>query len=140
MTAKSQEWTSRKNDQFDQTHEYAGPVQSTRTLINEVRKKKRDGIFTPKKVITQAVEEPVNRKLLVNRQAIEPTRKYTTNNHSGVWEMSKADGRYMWSDTGSFVFGSRGDVIKIHNPDAYNLEGPTLFKPMTSTARAPSSH
>lgn len=34
----------------------------------------------------------------------------------------------MWSDTGSYVYESRGDTIKVHNPDAYNYSNPTLSK------------
>ncbi len=32
----------------------------------------------------------------------------------------------MWSDTGSFEYKSPGDYFTSHNPDAFNLSGPTL--------------
>jgi len=75
-----------------------------------------------------------------NRYAIEPSRKHTTTKHSGVWEVSRADGRMMWSDTGSFIYDSRGDVLITHNPDAFNLEGPTLSKPSKAGALKPKDH
>jgi hypothetical protein len=75
-----------------------------------------------------------------NRYAIEPSRKHTTTKHSGVWELSKADGRMMWSDTGSFIYESRGDVLQTTNPDALNLEGPTLSKPSKAASLKPRDH
>lgn len=51
---------------------------------------------------------------------------YTVYKHSGVWEYSEREQRYMWSDTGSFDFDSRGDVAIRINPDAYNYVGPTI--------------
>jgi len=75
-----------------------------------------------------------------NRYAIEPSRKHTTTKHSGVWELSKADGRMMWSDTGSFIYDSCGDVLITHNPDAFNLEGPTLLKPSKAGGLKPMDH
>ena len=34
------------------------------------------------------------------------------------------DGRSMWSDTGSYVYESKGDITKVVNLDGYNLAGP----------------
>ena len=84
-----------------------------------------------------ATADPTESK---NRYAIEPSRKYTSTKHSGVWELSKADGRMMWSDTGSFIYDSRGDVLKTINPDAFNLEGPTLPRPSNASSLKPKDH
>lgn len=34
--------------------------------------------------------------------------------------------RYMWSDTGSFEYGARGDMEFVHNPDGYNFAAPGM--------------
>ena len=34
--------------------------------------------------------------------------------------------RKWWSDTGSFVRESPGDIVKVHNPNAYNFASPTM--------------
>ena len=75
-----------------------------------------------------------------NRYSIEPSRKYSTTMHSGVWEYSQADACMMWSDTGSFVYESRGDVVNTFNPDALNLEGPTLSKPSKAHLLKATNH
>jgi hypothetical protein len=75
-----------------------------------------------------------------NRYSVEPSRKYTSTTHTGVWELSKADGRMMWSDTGSFIFDSRGDKVISHNPDAFNFEGPTLAKPSKASTLVAKDH
>merc|ERR1719326_237331 len=49
------------------------------------------------------------------------SRKFKTYTHSGVWEMNKVENRMMWSDTGSEVKDSRGDIVQVVNPDAYNF-------------------
>jgi len=130
MTAKSKKHTSKISETLGQTSLYVKPIDNTRNLIETIRHQKRTGEFSPEKMVNVKAEEPVNRKLLKNRQAIEPSRKYGEYYHTGVWELSKADGRYMWSDTGSFVYESKGDAKRIHNPDAYNLEGPTQHRAM----------
>lgn len=62
----------------------------------------------------------------INRESVEPSRKYKTFHHSGVWEYNPQAKEYMWSDTGSNVYESKGDVIKYHNPDRYVLDSMTL--------------
>lgn len=41
----------------------------------------------------------------------------------------------MWSDTGSYEYESKGDEIKCHNPDAWNMTGPTIMKPLRMTSK-----
>jgi hypothetical protein len=123
---------------------YMTPMERSIAFQEEVRKQKREGEFTLEKHVFQPPEEPINRKALVNSCAVEPSLKFKTTRHSGVWEMNKTEGRFgcllivslylslisplrhMWSDTGSYIFESRGDVVKVHNPDAYNYSNPTL--------------
>jgi hypothetical protein len=127
---------------------YMTPMERTIAFQEEVRKQKREGAFTLEKHVFQPPEEPVNRKALVNTCAVEPSLKFKTTRHTGVWEMNKTEGRsvslivfsflsylppslascrrYMWSDTGSYLYESRGDVVTVHNPDAYNYSNPTL--------------
>ncbi|KAG5189529.1 hypothetical protein JKP88DRAFT_301516 [Tribonema minus] len=44
--------------------------------------------------------------------------------HSGAWEFREAEGRHMWSDTGSYERESPGDVVKVFVPFAMNLASP----------------
>lgn len=106
--------------------DYVSPVGLTERLKEEVRRQKKLGIFTTDKPVYMPPEEPVDRKSLKNRYAIEASRKYKTTKHSGCWEYNTTFGQYMWSDTGSFVYDSPGDIVIVHNPDAYIMEGPTL--------------
>lgn len=53
------------------------------------------------------------------------SRKYKTYKHSGRWEMNKIEGRMMWSDTGSEVKDSKGDIVTVVNPDAWNFASPS---------------
>ena len=66
---------------------------------------------------------PDNRSEQRNHEMTGKSAKYTTDYHSGVWEFNKVENRYMWSDTGSFDFESKGDIRKVHNANAMNLEG-----------------
>lgn len=100
--------------------QYISPMESYNKILEEVRKNKSNGTFTTKTTIFQKVAEPVDRRTLKNRLAIEPSRKYKVTEHSGRWEYNAAEGRHMWSDTGSFIYESRGDVVYTKNPDAYN--------------------
>lgn len=127
LTIKSRQWTSRVNKTIGETKEYVPPIDQVRRLNESLRQQKAAGTLDLKKSLahTHTVEEPVDRRSLRNRLAIEPSRKYTTFHHSGTWEYNPIEKRHMWSDTGSFVFDSRGDVKLTVNPDAYNVEGIT---------------
>ena len=107
------------------------PSSKSTTSASKARPSTRSG------TVSTAVPEQV---LYKNRYAVEPSRKYTSMAHTGVWELSKPDGRMMWSDTGSFIFDSRGDKVLIHNPDAFNFEGPTLAKPSKASTLMPKDH
>eukprot|EP00945_MAST-04E_sp_MAST-4E-sp1_P000946 g946.t1 len=49
------------------------------------------------------------------------SRKYKTYEHSGVYEYNQVDKMWMWSDTASEMKNGRGDIVKTHNPDAWNF-------------------
>lgn len=104
---------------------YKNPIKLSAEVSQEVRRQKEEGTFSVKKPVFQAIEENVDRKSLVNRYAVEPDLSFITTKHSGVWE-KQPDGRYMWSDTGSYVYDSPGDIVIRHNPDRYNYAKPNL--------------
>ena len=60
-----------------------------------------------------------------NRLTTRPTIKQRSFQHSGVFEFNGQEGQWMWSDTGSFVRESPGDIVKVKNPNAYNFAAPT---------------
>ena len=142
MTQTARASTAKVSKRLTGSKDYMKPRRQSDKLANDIREMKKSGTFkpdygntdkkgsttnnaTPSSTVVNAYKDEFK-----NRYSIEPSRKYHSTQHSGVWEYSKIDGRHMWSDTGSFVFDSRGDVIKKHNPDAFNLENPTLSKPL----------
>ena len=131
--------------------DYLTPVQQTAQIQKNVRKQKAAGVFTTKKSIPiddnntddsktaltnnqmDGDEGPANdgKFEFKNTLAIEKSTRYKSDKHSGVWEYNKIERKFMWSDTGSFDYASRGDIIRHHNPNAYNFEGPTTFRPLS---------
>ena len=64
------------------------------------------------------------KKMKPRKYATTVSRKYKKYEHSGVWEFNKAFGKWMWSDTGSEVKESPGDIVTVVDPDAYNFASP----------------
>lgn len=120
--------TKKFNEKVSKKPTYLSPFERSQQVSEEVRKLKASKEFSYSRPVFQAPVEAVNRKMLVNRFAIEPTRKFKSTQHSGVWEFNKHEGRYMWSDTGSFDYYGRGDVEKVINPDGYNYAAPAMAK------------
>ena len=118
--------TKKRNKKVGTQKEYVSPLERSSRVAEEVRKLKASNSFSKDRPVFQSAEKPINRKTLVNHFAIEPSRKYKTTKHSGVWEFNAAEGRHMWSDTGSFEYDSRGDIEQTHNPDGYNFSNPTM--------------
>lgn len=118
---------------------YVTPIECSTKILDEVRRQKMEGTFTTKKTVFQKSETPVDRSKLGNRLAIEPSRKYKVTEHSGKWEFNAAEGRHMWSDTGSFIYESRGDVVYVKNPDAYNYVTPNSVQPTWKSKAAASA-
>jgi hypothetical protein len=63
-----------------------------------------------------------------NRLSKEPSTKYRLYSHTGSWSYNAKEGRMMWSDTGSFIFDSPGDHVKVVNPGGYNFASPTVSR------------
>ena len=63
-----------------------------------------------------------------NRLAKEPSMKYRVYQHSGKWAFNEAEGKEMWSDTGSFIKDSPGDIVKVVNPHGFNFASPTTSR------------
>lgn len=118
--------TKKQNKKIALKKDYVSPRERSAQVAEEVRKLKASNSFSKDRPVFQSAEKPINRKTLVNQFAIEPARKFKTTQHSGVWEFNAAEGRCMWSDTGSFEYDSRGDVEILHNPDRYNFSNPTM--------------
>ena len=141
MTQRSRAATAKVSKRIGRIQTYRTPFQQSVEIENEVRELKRNGTFNKQEDHTHHHAHVEKEKIVIkNRNAVESSRKYVTNHHSGVWEYNKAEGRHMWSDTGSYVYESKGDILQMHNPDAMNLEGPTAFRPLTGTDLLPVDH
>jgi hypothetical protein len=81
------------NSKVVQNPAYKTPLERSVELQEEVRRQKTAGEFNVRKPVFQAEERPVDRRTLTNRYAIEPSRKFKTTSHSGVWEFNKIEGR-----------------------------------------------
>jgi hypothetical protein len=102
---------------------YVTPEQRTQRAIEHVRELKKSGqwcaatagALNPEDAAELAVSTTHRRR----RQGL-----VRTHTHSGVWQYSEAEGRHMWSDTGSFERDSPGDVIHVFDPLAMNFASP----------------
>ena len=109
--------------------DYMSPIKQSAAVTKKVREMKRNGTFDYSESLhaTATNTRPEQKTPPAkNRFALEPSRKYVHHHHSGVYEFNKTEGKYMWSDTGSYVESDLGDVEKSYNPDGYNFTGPTL--------------
>ena len=133
-TDKARAWTAKSNDRIlKQSASYVGPMARVKQLTKTIRSQKKTGTWsipTETKQMELHEQEPIDKSTFINRQAVEKSTRYKVEEHTGVYEFNKIEGKYMWSDTGSYDFASRGDTIKCYNPDRYNLEGPTTFRPI----------
>jgi len=100
---------------------YISPMQRYNMQLKEIRGMKEKGV----NVAYQAAQDDASLVPTYNRLAKEPSKKTRSFQHSGVFEFNKGEGRWMWSDTGSFERQSPGDVVKVHNPNAFNFASPT---------------
>ena len=130
LTSTAKRNTEIKKKKLIKPETYRNPIQLSAKVGHEVRRQKEEGTFSVEKPVFQVAEERVNRAGLVNRYAVEPNLSFITTKHSGVWE-KQPDGRHMWSDTGSYVFDSPGDIVIKHNPDRYNYAKPNLSQSRT---------
>lgn len=110
---------------------YVKPSEQASEITREVRAAKLSGSWKEYHLQAGATahhmeDEFRNKRSYKNRYAIEPSRFVSSTRHSGVWELSKLEGKYMWSDTGSFTYHDKGDVTIKTKLDRPNFEGPTL--------------
>ena len=110
--------------------EYRSPMQQQSDVTNKVRAHKTAGTFwqslKPIRDDPNAKVNETSKHSFENRYAQEPARYTRREFHSGVWELNKKEGKYMWSDTGSFIYHDPGDVRILTKLDRPNHEGPTL--------------
>ena len=148
MNVKSRQSTKRVNDMLVFSSKgYVRPVDQVILINQRLREEKKQGHKASSVKIShipqaddgvKGGDEEIDRKSLRNRQAIEPSRKYSSYRHSGTWEFNPIEGRFMWSDTGSFIYESRGDVKVTRDPDRYNLE--SVDMPRVRIRTAPLVH
>lgn len=99
---------------------YVSPEAREAARRAELRRLKESGVVPAYNVGPTADDIP-----RYNRLAKEPSVKTKSSKHSGAWEFNKLEDQWMWSDTASFEKASPGDMVKIHNPCAFNFASPT---------------
>jgi uncharacterized protein (DUF3084 family) len=90
LTQQSRQQTLKKTTKLKN---YMTPMERSIAFQEEVRRQKRQGEFTLEKHVFHTPEEPIDRKALVNTFAVEPSLKFKTDHHTGVWEFNKTEGR-----------------------------------------------
>lgn len=96
MTERSRLWTAEVSQTLTQRKAYHGPMASVKILQEEIRQRKRDGEFSVK-------NPPLGNVKLIkpesprNHYLNEKPLKSKSSVHTGVWETSKVDGRYVHS-------------------------------------------
>ena len=119
--------SQRKLSELTRSGNYLSPVKRVKQLQEEIRHQKRQGTFSlDRRILQNPVETEEEAFPTKNRFAVETPTLLTTTRHSGVWELSKTEGRWMWSDTGSFVYDSPGDIVHVRNLDKKNYGALTL--------------
>jgi hypothetical protein len=111
---------------------YVSPSDIGQIFQSQVREQKVNGSFDWRTCVARSslsksaprgfVQMPAHSKKPKFRP--ENVRKYGKTQHSGSWEFNAIEGRYMWSDTGSFDYMSKGDICKYENPNSFNYSGP----------------
>ena len=151
---KEREAAAQKARDYRKTHNfevvgYINPVERVRREQQRMREKKKiirsnpDFKHAPAEVITKMLlDENSNigggsgmdsggngKKKKKTPAVFKPykttvSRKYKTYAHSGVYEFNKLEQKWMWSDTGGEDKDSKGDIVKVINPDAWNFASP----------------
>lgn len=147
-----------KNSKLLSKANYVSPSDREMLCQRTLRDQKCAGTFDP---ASRNSKEAVNdRSLPKHYGTARKSTRYSTSEHSGVWELNKAENRcaeilvifvltintnntesslshrrcdsyseyqfyrYMWSDTGSSVYDSLGDIKKFHDPEKKIYVGP----------------
>lgn len=121
MTQHATQWSHQVNSTLAHKKEYIGPMQAAKLAQEKIRQLKAEGRFSA--LNDRAGSEPVDRKALKNRFMVGKLDTLQITTHSGVWGPN-IDGMEMWSDTGSYEFASRGDLVKKVNLDQQNYADP----------------
>jgi hypothetical protein len=114
LTQHSRQQTLKKTTKLKN---YMSPMERSIAFQEEVRKQKRQGEFTLEKHVFHPPEEPINRKALVNSFAVEPSLKFKTNHHTGVWELNKTEGRSVSSSLHNALFLSLLLILSLSQDD-----------------------
>jgi hypothetical protein len=127
MRKLSQQNSQKNFEKLEKSNNYVSPIEYVDRMQEEIRKQKKEGTFSltrrVNRNVLEDVEEPIDTR---NRLSIEQSRIVRTSQHSGVWTASPTDGRYFWTDTGSFEFYSPGDIVRTRNLDKKNYGALTL--------------
>jgi hypothetical protein len=123
-TKKALSSTSKSTTQLLKSSNYVSPKESVSKLSNLIVEQKRDQFFDPRLWVNRPrvnEAEVFTKNESYNHEAIEKDFRYKTDSHSGAWQFNESENRFMWSDTGSFKYNSKGDRIHSHNPNGMNL-------------------
>lgn len=94
MTERARAWTAEVSSTISKRKKYYGPLASMKLLQEEIRQKKRDGEFSLKDPIVGTLK-PIKPESPRNHYLNEKPLKSKATVHTGVWETSKVDGRYV---------------------------------------------
>lgn len=94
---------------------YVNPEKRVAMRDLETRRMKEEGGST---AFFEAQNKAMAAASTKNRLTKDPARRTKSYDHSGNWEFNKTEERWMWSDTGSFVKDSPGDVVTVRNHSA----------------------
>ena len=142
--AKAREY--RKKHSFEVVG-YINPIERVRRAQEQMREKKRalrnnpEFKTAPATAITQALlnddgsliessggGEAGKKKKGASSTVFKPYKttvsQYKKYSHSGVYEFNKIEQKWMWSDTGGEEKDSKGDIVTVVNPDAWNFASP----------------
>jgi hypothetical protein len=103
---------------------YVTPEQRTQRAIEQVRELKKSGQWRVTSAGALSSEDAAEMAAISSTQKRRRQGLVRIHTHSGVWHYSAAEGRHMWSDTGSFERDSPGDVVRVFDPHAMNLASP----------------
>eukprot|EP01031_Cornospumella_fuschlensis_P040504 gene40504-49370_t len=121
MTDHAVEWSKKVTEILPQKKEYISPMKQVAIYQDKIRQMKLEGTFSAKLNINRPTSEPVDRTKLKNRFLTAKLQTLTQHVHSGTWDVNPLDGKSMWSDTGSYEYSSKGDILKKTNLDQQNF-------------------
>jgi hypothetical protein len=104
---------AKKNQKITTTR--MGLIHRHNAVAAAIRERKTEEREAPKPL------PPLPPTIAAIRRSERQTRRYE---HTGNWEMNKAEGRMMWSDTGSYEFESKGDNVKVMTAGAWTFAAP----------------